>query len=137
MEIDDKVYYQEVHYKYVTTRTVTYRTNIYPVEEIRTRFIILTPEGLLTIDRGYAWDGASGPAMDSKTNMRASLIHDALIQLVQTGLLDKSWKMQIDLEYFRVARQDKMWHIRAGIELIAIQGHDWEETKTSEEMIAP
>ena len=36
----------------------------------------------LTINKGYAWDGASG-APDWKTVMRAALVHDALYQMLR------------------------------------------------------
>lgn len=56
----------------------------YPIE---TDFVSLFPDGLLLIKKGYAWDGASGPAMDTKTIMRGSLVHDALYQLMREDYL--------------------------------------------------
>ncbi len=44
--------------------------------------------GALTIDEGYAWDGASGPMPDIPSVMRGSLVHDALYQLMREKLLD-------------------------------------------------
>jgi len=43
--------------------------------------------GELRIKEGYAWDGPSGPTIDTKTFMRGSLIHDALYQLMREGAL--------------------------------------------------
>ncbi len=37
----------------------------------------------LTTKKGYAWDGPSGPTIDSKNFMRGSLVHDALYQLMR------------------------------------------------------
>ncbi len=51
---------------------------------------------VLTIYPHYAWDGPSGPTFDTKTNMRASLFHDALCQLIGEGLLDKSDRKYAD-----------------------------------------
>ena len=36
---------------------------------------------------GYAWDGPSGPTIDTKNFMRGSLVHDGLYQLMREGLL--------------------------------------------------
>ncbi len=44
----------------------------------------------------YAWDGPSGPTFDTPTNMRASLFHDALCQLINDGLLDKKYRRYAD-----------------------------------------
>ncbi len=51
-------------------------------------FIALSKDGLLFIKKGYAWDGPSGPTIDTKNFMRGSLIHDALYQLMREELLD-------------------------------------------------
>ncbi len=40
-------------------------------------------EGLLTIHKGYVWDGASGPTWDDETNHRGSLVHDVLYQILR------------------------------------------------------
>ncbi len=40
-------------------------------------------DGVLDIEKGYAWDGASGPTWDDKTNYRSSLVHDALYQILR------------------------------------------------------
>ena len=52
-------------------------------------FITITPSGQLIAEQGYAWDGASGPTIDTKSSMRASLFHDVLCQLMREGLLDR------------------------------------------------
>lgn len=57
--------------------------------KIRTDYITLTPSGWLTIKRGYAWDGATGLPSTPKSLMRASLVHDALYQLIRNGIFDR------------------------------------------------
>ncbi len=57
-------------------------------KSIKTDFVRLTAKGKLTIKEGYAWDGPSGPTIDTRTFMRASLIHDALYQLMRLKRLD-------------------------------------------------
>jgi len=58
-------------------------------EDIKTPYINLTTGGVLTIKQGYAWDGPSGPTIDSADFMRGSLVHDALYQLMREGYLDR------------------------------------------------
>jgi hypothetical protein len=57
---------------------------------------IIIKAGILTVSSGYAWDGASGPTWDDKTNMRGSLIHDALYQLIREGLLEPHHRKYAD-----------------------------------------
>ncbi len=52
--------------------------------------------GKLLVRARYAWDGPSGPTFDTPTNMRASLFHDALCQLIGEGLLDKKYRKYAD-----------------------------------------
>ncbi len=69
-----------------------------PVEiprAISADYILLTSERLI-VRAHYAWDGPSGPTFDTPTNMRASLFHDALCQLIGEGLLDKIYRKYAD-----------------------------------------
>ena len=77
-------------YKYQLVETYHDKIDIRPDDQdIRTDYIELTTEGDLTIKKGYAWDGPSGPAIDTLNFMRGSLVHDALYQLMRGGYLDK------------------------------------------------
>ena len=48
-------------YKYQLHEDFMVQISIKPKEHIFTRFIDLTPTGILIIRSGYAWDGCSGP----------------------------------------------------------------------------
>ncbi|MBS3964078.1 MAG: hypothetical protein KGZ80_06210 [Methylomonas sp.] len=61
---------------------------ILPDRPVDTAFIALDASGVLLIRAGYAWDGPSGPTIDTKNFMRGSLVHDALYQLMREGHLD-------------------------------------------------
>lgn len=63
-------------------------SGIMPAGLIDTQFIKLDVNGDLLIRAGYAWDGPSGPTIDTKNFMRGSLVHDALYQLMREGHLD-------------------------------------------------
>ena len=70
-------------------------------------FLKLTPNGVLTIRDGYAWDGPSGPVIDTPDTMRASLVHDAVYQLLRSGL-DAKWKNAADELLYRLCIEDGM-----------------------------
>lgn len=84
-------------------------------------FITLRQDGLLTIHAGYAWDGASGPTLDTKSSMRASLAHDALYQLERAGHLGQEWREAADEVLYRLCMQDGMWGWRARMWLWAVR----------------
>lgn len=70
--------------------------------------------GILTIMRGYAWDGPSGPTIDTKNFMRGSLVHDALYQLIRAKHLDKdTFRVKADEVLYRLCLQDGMTKVRA------------------------
>jgi hypothetical protein len=75
----------------------------------------------LWIKDGYAWDGPSGPAMDTKSAMRGSLIHDVLYQAIRLNLLPKDQRRGADEEYRRICIEDGMSYIRAWAHFTALR----------------
>lgn len=76
---------------------------------------------ILSIRKGYAWDGPSGPAIDTKNAMIASLVHDTLYQAMNLGLLDKSYRKQADKVYRSISRAEGMIAFRAWYQYHAIR----------------
>lgn len=99
-------------YKYQLARTYTHQTELRG-HNVRSPFILLDPRGLLTIQKAYAWDGPSGPSIDTSTFMRASLVHDALYQLIREGHLHKREREYADRLMRDICLADGMWRIRA------------------------
>ena len=70
-------------------------------------FDIITPmfnlfeSGRLHVLRGYAWDGPSGPTIDTKSFMRASVVHDVFYQCHREGILPPSRRKLADRELVR------------------------------------
>jgi len=80
----------------------------------RYSFLSLYKTGRLGIEEGYAWDGPSGPAIDTRNFMRGSLVHDALYQLMRRGRMDaKTSREQADRLLQKMCIEDGMWRIRA------------------------
>lgn len=71
--------------------------------------------GRLYIGANYAWDGASGPALDSKKAMRPSLVHDAFYQLMREGILPVAYKKIADDIFYELLKENKMWAPRARV----------------------
>lgn len=90
------------------------QTDIMPSENIETYFLHLNTNGKLIIKKGYAWDGASGLAIDTTNFMRASLVHDALYQLMRMGMLNREqWRKAADNLLLAQCLEDGMSFIRA------------------------
>lgn len=100
-------------YKYQLTNFYTIQIDILPKEDQYSDFVDLSAAGLLYIKQYYAWDGASGPAIDTKTILRGSLVHDALYQLLSLELLDRKFKDDIDRLFQQICREDGMNRFRA------------------------
>jgi len=107
----DKIYYRE-GFKYQLCRVYSVVTKILGFSA-KTPYIELLPNGTLTISNGYAWDGASGPTLDTKSSMRGSLVHDAGYQLLRLGLVPQSTRQLWDDELHDICVEDGMWHFRA------------------------
>ncbi len=100
-------------YKYQLVREFTVQTSVQPAERIETQYISLDLNGLLIIKPGYAWDGPSGPTIDTKNFMRGSLVHDTMYQLLRMSLLDPACREDADDDLRRLCLEDGMSAIRA------------------------
>lgn len=69
--------------------------------------------GSLVIEKGYCWDGPSGPSIDTENFMRGSLVHDALYQLLRLHALDPAYRDYSDLLLWKICREDGMSAFRA------------------------
>ncbi len=87
--------------------------HFFPVKNIKTWYCSLTKKGLLTVNEGWAWDGASGLfTWNSKNTKRGSCAHDVLAKLMRAGLLPfQDWK-NADQELNKILEEDGMWSFR-------------------------
>ncbi|MDH4027916.1 MAG: hypothetical protein OEU95_03680 [Nitrospirota bacterium] len=81
--------------------------------EIDTPYLKLNKDGMLEIGKGYAWDGPSGPTIDTLNFMRGSLLHDALYQLIRMEKIPYSCKDHADRLLQRTCIEDGMSKFRA------------------------
>jgi hypothetical protein len=103
-------------YKYQLSSDYSVAISIRPDQKIDTDFIVLTTRGTLKILRGYAWDGPSGPVPDTPDVMRASLIHDALYQLMRhEWLSSRKFRKAADEIFRQVCKEDGVSTVSANI----------------------
>ena len=100
-------------YTYQLVAAYVVRVAIRPGFEICSDFIHLSQSGVLTIRKGYAWDGPSGPAFDTKNIMRGSLVHDALYQLMAEHGLSHEHRAYADQLLWLMCLDDGMSTLRA------------------------
>jgi hypothetical protein len=101
-------------YKYQLKKKYTLRIPIIPKKGIKTDYILLSKSSDLEIRKGYAWDGPSGPTIDTSNFMRGSLIHDALYQLMLENYLNhRIYREEADRILKQACIDDGMWPVRA------------------------
>ena len=108
-----KIQFTQATYKYQLEKD--YSVNI-PIKDhdIDLTFLALDPTGMLLIRKGYAWDGPSGPTVDTPGFMRGALVHDSLYQLMRgEHLHDKKYRKVADEIMRKICREDGMNSFRA------------------------
>ena len=120
------------HYKYELTQPFQVDTGIWPdkayfappLDSLTSSdgyFVCLASNGSLTFTPGYAWDGASGPAMDTQSIMRGALVHDGLYQLMRDGGLALSYRKPADKLLRTMCREDGMIWLRSWWVYLAVR----------------
>jgi hypothetical protein len=124
----DRIRYRS-GYKYQLVNDYRVRVDILPDYDIETEFVQLDRAGGLTIRHGYAWDGPSGPTIDTANFMRGSLVHDALAGLMRdTYLARATWFTAVNRELQKICIEDRMSRIRALWVFVGVQylgGRSW------------
>ena len=120
---DRIITYRELtSYKYQLKEDYTETIGIHPEQDIDTSYLSLTIEGIITVKEFYAWDGPSGPTIDTKTFLRASLVHDALYQMMRENMLDyQTVRRQADDLLKKMCLEDGMFRFRAWYAHLALR----------------
>ena len=107
-------------FKYQLKENYTIQTDILGYE-YNNQFIKLNENGWLLIRSGYAYDGASGPTKDDKTNMEGALVHDALYQLMRQEVIPRNFQEYSDKLFRDICLDKGMWRVRAWYYLKGLQ----------------
>ncbi len=118
-------------WKYQLVEDYNIKTDLKPLMSIRralVKLLSLSPDGVLSIGKYYAWDGPSGPTIDTRDFMRGSLVHDALYQLMREGVLDyKVHRKRADEILRELCLKDGMcsfraWYVYQAVHIFAEKG---------------
>ena len=96
-------------YKYQLAKTYEQYIPWKPPVPVTEAYITLSIDGKLKIFSGYAWDGPSGPVIDRPSTMRASLVHDALYQLIRQEKLPPEARKMADKIFRDICVEDGVW----------------------------
>lgn len=111
-------------YKYQLAEDCYIQTPIFG-ETIDDYHFHLSEDGLLQVKNGYAWDGASGPTFDSKSSMRASMVHDVFcIAMRDRRLSYDKWQDTVNGFFRQMCIEDGMWEWRAKLWHAAVEFAD-------------
>lgn len=93
----DTIYYHDIkRYKYRLAREYHVQIPLYG-RAGGTFLLEIDAKGWLWFDKGYCWDGPSGPTIDTPGSLRASLIHDGMYALLKLGVLQPEAKALADV----------------------------------------
>lgn len=112
--------YDHKNYRFILTAPLTLDTNIIG-RACKTDWIELLTDGTLIISGAYAWDGASGIAINTENAIAASCGHDALYQLMDLGLLPLTQRLKADACLRRWLIEDGMIELRANLWFFAVR----------------
>ena len=105
--------YRRVSWKYVLEKNVnlTLPVGLCPDHMHLSPYLYLGGSTFV-IKAGYAWDGASGPTVDTQATMYPALVHDALYQLIRLGVLPQRARKEADKLFRRLLKADGMTFFR-------------------------
>ena len=113
-------HYDQEKYRFILRASLTLDTNIIG-RACKTDWVELKADGTLTIANRYAWDGASGIAINTKNSIAASCGHDALYQLIRLGLLPRTARLKADSCLRNWLIEDGMLELRANLWFLAVR----------------
>lgn len=89
-------------------------------------------DGILSVKRGYAWDGASGPVINTRDTLVASLVHDVLYQAMRLNLIKSSEenKKIADKNFFEILKMNGVNSIRSKVWYLAVKLFGKKSTKS-------
>ncbi len=112
--MDTKSCYRKLtSYKYQLVEEFQYKTDVIGFEINDLDFIKLDNLGNISISKNYAWDGASGPTIDTLNSIRASLVHDAFYQLLRMERIPQDYVIVADKLFREILVRDGMNSFRA------------------------
>lgn len=127
----ERIRYRRLHrYKYQLMEPYEFRTGIAGEPgAVGDGWVEIDSDGALKTKKGYAWDGPSGPTIDTKNFMRGSLVHDALYQLMRERVLGQKHRRSADRLLRSMCRTDGMSWPRATWVFLAVRICGWRHAR--------
>ncbi len=92
--------------------------------KVKMKYVAVS-NGVLKMKKGYAWDGPSGIAVDTVDFQRASLVHDAMYQMIRERQLPGKMRKVADHTLYQIAVEDGMPEWRARYAYVAVRLVGW------------
>ncbi len=125
-------------YKYQTRNDVLIFVGFEVPQNIVTDLVVYRKDGWMLIKKYFAWDGASGPTIDTDATMMASLAHDAGYSLMRQELLPLCARPCFDELLERVMVRDRSQGIIGGwFGKVRAKYYRWAVDKFAEKCATP
>ena len=115
------LFYTKYNYKFKVEKTLTVKLP-FTFNNFTHPYIKLI-NGNLTINIGYAWDGATGPVINTKNTLIASLVHDALYQAMRLNLIpnNEDTRKLADKTFYSILKDNGVFAIRRSVWYFAVR----------------
>lgn len=88
---------------------------------LRADYVDLSTDGVLSIERGFTWDGVTGLAFNTRNFARASLVHDAIFHLMREVGRDPELHEKADDLFRTIALDDGVHVIRVNVHCTSLR----------------
>ncbi|MCY4128226.1 MAG: DUF1353 domain-containing protein [Gammaproteobacteria bacterium] len=104
--------------------------SLHTKSEINGKFYTISDREL-SAKQGYAWDGASGPVVQTKNSVRATLVHDIMCQAMAMNDLFRTRRNRkiADRIFLLILKQDGMAWLRRQVWYRAVRTFGGKRTK--------
>ena len=117
-----KIKYKEIRWRFVLTEEYEHELTFMSLPVTISKPYYKISRNKLLVSNDYAWDGLSGPTVDTKNSRTASLVHDVLYQAIREGVLPYMYRKEADKEFRLILKNNGMfflryWYFWAGVRL--------------------
>ena len=138
-------WYMPVGYRWATDDLRDYALNDLPASAVAYTgwdYIVLEPGGMLTIKKGYRWDGpTTSPLKYSSKIIHASMVHDTIYDLMRRGDIPRDYKpytdegvwnrLMADCLLYMISKDEGYWRARAFADFVIVRDFGWGKTNAS------
>ena len=137
--------YMPAGYRWATDDLREYALNDLPASAVAYTgwdYIVLEPGGMLTIKKGYRWDGpTTSPLKYSSKIIHASMVHDTIYDLMRRGDIPRDYKPFTDEGYthrliadcllYMISKDSGYARARAFADFVIVRDFGWGKTNAS------